>query len=393
MNLFVGVINLEKNILLIKLSSLYCFDKFYLNHFMKIIFKLFFILLISYSCSYTNYKPINSVGEEQLSFSQITAKEDAVSDPLIFRSEKLKWYVPNVINLSPSNKYISFIEKSNVYHNLIIKDLESDENISISGFLNVYDACFGNNDSIIFYSATESNTPLLPKRNNRAKDASQLLADKVIEYDDDGNETTSFYGTNNVYKYPNVDVYRNSIFKHNSEETIVASDYLDINVNIYDSLIFFANGMLDDFVTFTINQNSKKIKELFDGLGSCMDQNGENIYFTKLFSDKGGEIWRYNVKEDSSYLVLTNEFIAFSSPQISNDGKKLVVVGATPIVKDQNLNLDLYLFDLATEEVKQLTTHLGHDLSPCWSNDDQSIYFLSQRGSVVGNFNIWKLSF
>ena len=41
----------------------------------------------------------------------------------------------------------------------------------------------------------------------------------------------------------------------------------------------------------------------------------------------------------------------------------------------------------------QLTYHEGHDLSPVWAPDGKSIYFLSQRGSEKGIYNIWKMNF
>ena len=44
-------------------------------------------------------------------------------------------------------------------------------------------------------------------------------------------------------------------------------------------------------------------------------------------------------------------------------------------------------------QMTQLTYHRGHDLSPVWSPDGKSIYFLSQRGTENGAYNIWKMNF
>lgn len=41
----------------------------------------------------------------------------------------------------------------------------------------------------------------------------------------------------------------------------------------------------------------------------------------------------------------------------------------------------------------QLTYHAADDLSPVWSKDGKSIYFISQRGSTDGIANIWKMEF
>jgi len=49
---------------------------------------------------------------------------------------------------------------------------------------------------------------------------------------------------------------------------------------------------------------------------------------------------------------------------------------------------DLWVYDTNSEEHTQLTTFSGEDRDPCWSADEQSVYYLSEES---GSFNVWKM--
>jgi TolB protein len=62
------------------------------------------------------------------------------------------------------------------------------------------------------------------------------------------------------------------------------------------------------------------------------------------------------------------------SPSFSPDGRKLVLtLGGT------DGNLDIYVMDLATRDVKRLTTNRAIDTEGTWSPDGRQIYFTSDR--------------
>ncbi|MBO5641954.1 MAG: PD40 domain-containing protein, partial [Prevotella sp.] len=84
---------------------------------------------------------------------------------------------------------------------------------------------------------------------------------------------------------------------------------------------------------------------------------------------------------------------SYTSPQLSPDGNWILVVGSSKSEKEKTENTDIFVVRTDGTLFTQLTYHPGHDLSPVWSPDGKSIFFLSQRGSVKGNYNVWRMDF
>jgi TolB protein len=63
------------------------------------------------------------------------------------------------------------------------------------------------------------------------------------------------------------------------------------------------------------------------------------------------------------------------APSFSPDGRKLVLT-----LGGQDGNLDIYVLDLATEDVMRLTTNRSIDTEGSWTPDGGQIYFTSDRG-------------
>ncbi len=70
---------------------------------------------------------------------------------------------------------------------------------------------------------------------------------------------------------------------------------------------------------------------------------------------------------------------AFSNPSWSPDGKKIVVAGMREGVSD------LYLYDLETFDVEQLTSDLESNLHPSWSSDGRYIVYSQEKINRAGS--------
>ena len=71
------------------------------------------------------------------------------------------------------------------------------------------------------------------------------------------------------------------------------------------------------------------------------------------------------------------------APAWSPDGKKMALVLST-----RDGNLDIYILDLATQQLTRITDDPGIDTEPQWSKDGQNIYFTSDR---AGGPQIYKV--
>ena len=93
-------------------------------------------------------------------------------------------------------------------------------------------------------------------------------------------------------------------------------------------------------------------------------------------------IWR--MKADGSDLeALVTDVDRFARPKYSPDEKRIAFVSF------RDSNSDIYAFDLETQEVTQLTMHLGYDSYPDWSPDGGQIAFVSSRD---GNNDVFTMT-
>lgn len=117
------------------------------------------------------------------------------------------------------------------------------------------------------------------------------------------------------------------------------------------------------------------------------------IYCTRMTNNGQGEIWKINYVTGNEELILSHPDKSFSTPQLSPDGKWIICTGSSVSELTQKQNTDIYAIRVTGTQLTQLTFHPGNDLSPVWSPDGHSIYFLSQRGSAERYYNVWKMDF
>ena len=84
---------------------------------------------------------------------------------------------------------------------------------------------------------------------------------------------------------------------------------------------------------------------------------------------------------------------SFSSPDISPDGKTIVMVSNTSGSSQRPMNLDLYTINTDGTGLTHLTFHPGEDVSPKWAPNGQEIYFISSRGNAKASFGVWKMDY
>lgn len=80
--------------------------------------------------------------------------------------------------------------------------------------------------------------------------------------------------------------------------------------------------------------------------------------------------------------IVAGSFLVFSS-RVSPDGKLVAVT-------NRGGQEDLYVIEIATGEIRQLTNDPAHDRGAAWSGDGSKIYFYSQRDA--DRYEIWSIN-
>jgi Tol biopolymer transport system component len=79
-----------------------------------------------------------------------------------------------------------------------------------------------------------------------------------------------------------------------------------------------------------------------------------------------------------------------ADPSVSPSGNVVAFVSMTED-KRTPANLDVYTINTDGTQLKCRTFFPGQDICPRWSGDGGSLYFLSQRGTKEGVWNVWKM--
>jgi Tol biopolymer transport system component len=104
------------------------------------------------------------------------------------------------------------------------------------------------------------------------------------------------------------------------------------------------------------------------------------------------EIWKLDVDKGTEELLLSDKISSFSTPKVSPDGKWILMTGAN-MSNNKIWNTDIFVIRSDGTRFTQLTYHPGNDMSAVWAPDGKSIYFVSQRGTKKGAYNVWKMNF
>ena len=146
---------------------------------------------------------------------------------------------------------------------------------------------------------------------------------------------------------------------------------------------------IHDFDIFSIDlvptllkkEFSSAINSTYEDFDPVESPNGKQIAF---ISNRSGtyQLWLYNKNNNEvSMITNSNDFTYINTPSWSNDGSKIAFTSFT-----KKGNADIYIIDLTTNNLDQLTTSRFNEISPKWSSNDQRIYFGSNKSS---EWQIW----
>lgn len=162
-----------------------------------------------------------------------------------------------------------------------------------------------------------------------------------------------------------------------------------------NNTIYFHRGEgLNSYSLWSWDRKNNLFSNYSRGMTPVLDPKDKDVIYCARFTDKKeSEIWRLNLQTGVEELILGLPGRSFTTPQLSPDGKWLLVTGTNQAEKAKRINTDVFAVRTDGTQLTQLTYHPGNDLSAIWSPDGKAVYFLSERGTAGKIYNVWKMDF
>lgn len=290
--------------------------------------------------------------ETSLDLMKITKEGDYVCMPQVRRSRTgINWLTNKIIDVSPDGQTLAYLSLRNGLSNIFVKDTERQGASS--------------------------------QRTNRTSvmDFSYSPDGKSICFSEVKGKTNQIFVT---------DAHQGYVCR---QVTSGAQDYSPVYSNDMKTIYFTRLEQRGSSVWgYDIAKNY--LSSYTSGMNPTSDSR-KNVLYVARESNGKGEIWRINVNSGVEECVLSDNERSFYSPQLSPDGRHLVLVGSSKIDTGNGgyyWNTDIYTCKTDGTDLMQLTHHAADDLSPTWSSDGKYIYFISQRGNAEGLANVWRMN-
>lgn len=318
-------------------------------------------LLVLTSCvASINYLMVSVQEEGGIKFTQMTKDDDVVLGPFVTKTAgKIYWYAPPLIAVSPDGSKLAYLGHKNASDNIYIKNTQGGGAVLQRTFrTKILDMCFAPDGSKIAFTEQVDGSDNIYMINA-----------------DEGSAIQQVTSTPSDEMGPQFSPDGKNIFFTKSEKTLVN------------------NVAYTRYYVWGFNLQTSLFTQYSEGFTPSVTPDGHNIIVTRNNKNTNlGEIWMIDIEKGRETQLLSDKIRGFSSPKISPDGKRIICVGTTNATKNTPTNLDLYLFNINGTNLTQLTFHPGNDVSPTWAPDSKSIYFLSQRGTERGNWNVWQMN-
>lgn len=323
---------------------------------------VFASLLASCGVNKSLYEASSVPEEGGVRFTKLTQDNEKVYGPKVSENNgTLQWYASSLIDVSKDGKLFAYLAESNKNVNIFIRSTESGVSTVQRTFRNVVlDMGFSPDGKYIAFC------------DNR-----------------DGEENIYMINTREGTSIQQI----TSASRASESGPCFSPD---------GKLIFFSKeeGDQDEkgrpitrYYIWSFNRETSLLTQHGEGLTPNVSPDGKKLAITRINKTTGrGEIWIIDLQTDQESLILSSDKIGYSTPQFSPDGKRLAVVFTSLKRKNMAANLDIGLVNVDGTHFTQLTFHPGSDVSPRWSPDGQSLYFLSTRGNSQKKYNVWVMN-
>lgn len=321
--------------------------------------KKLFIALMAMACPMiiqaqtVDYSVVQVNEESGINFTQMTSDNDYVCMPLVKRSGKsVNWLSNRIIDISKDNTQLAYLSARNNTTNIFIKDIDKQgSSVQRTNRQGVLDFCYSPDGKNIVFSETSGKL-------------NQIFQTSA----------TSGYVCRQI--------------------TSGNKDYSPIYSNDMKN-IFFARLENNGASIWSYNIGNNFLSSYTKGLNPATLADANSLLCTRFNAEGRGEIWRVNYQTGIEECIASDPVRSFTTPSLSPLGNWILFVGSSILTSGtmSYANTDLFACHTDGTHIVQLTYHAADDLSPVWSRDGKSIYFISQRGSATGTANVWRMDF
>lgn len=300
-----------------------------------------------------DYSVVSVPEESGTKFTQISLPTDMVCMPTVKRTYNgIGWFSNRILDISKDGTQIAYLSFRNNTTNIFIKDLgKQGASIQKTNRTAVMDFAYSPDGKSICFSETRGKT--------------------------------------------------NQIFQTTADKGFICRQITSGNLDyspIYSSdmsLILFARQENNSTSLWSYHMKNNFLANYCPGMNPWPVQDEDAFICVRANAAGNNEIWKINYVTGVEECIVSQVERDFTSPSISPDGKWLLFVGSSKIEQGniRYWNTDIFVSRLDGTEFTQLTYHAADDLSPVWSKDGRSIYFVSQRGNADGKANIWHMTF
>jgi TolB protein len=330
-------------------------------------------LIVAGACATAINYSMNTVPEEGgIRFTQITTATDLVSGPTVTRTGENGLSVSPVhwVDVSPDGQTIAFLARKNDKQNVFVKGTQGGVATTQRTFRdNVWDPRFSHDGQHLAF---------VDFRNNRWNvffiHATQGSAIRQLTNFEQVSQLPAYSPAGGKLAF--VQDERSSVGTRSS------------------------TGQPGSALTITrryvweVDLDRNSFTQLAEGWSPSYSPDGKKMAITRNSRDHGNsEIWVVDLASGTETVVATSKDQGYIDPSFSPDGKRIVFSGNTKAEGGKPANWDLFVVAVDGTAQTQLTFHPGHDMAPRFAPDGRSIYFLSQRGSETGDWNIWRMDF
>ena len=326
------------------------------------LFTIALIALFNAKAQVVDFSVLSVNEEAGIGLTRITSDNDFVAMPVVKRSpRKINWLTNRIIDISPDGNQLAYLSLRNGTTNIFIKDTDRQgSSVQRTNRQSIQDFAFSPDGKYLCFSEKSG-------------------------------KFNQIFQTSSTSGYVCRQITSNNL------------DYSPI-YSIDMKNIFFSRKEGNGMSIWSYNINNNFLSSYTRGFNPCPIGNDNSILCARANAEGRSEIWKVDYATGVEECILADPVRSFSTPQLSPDGKWIVLVGSSTITTNGNNaanskvnlsyeNTDIYVCRPDGTQLTQITYHAADDLSPVWSKSGVYIYFISQRGSATATANVWRMTF